>query len=53
LSGWIGETYSGFMIVEGIWLIIALLIWRNKESILRLPIMNKMLEEMFRNEKDT
>jgi hypothetical protein len=53
LSAWIGESYAGFLIVSGIWLVIALLVWMNKESILRIPIMNKMIAEMFRNEKDT
>lgn len=53
LSAWIGESYVGFLIVAGIWLVVALLVWMNKESILRIPIMNKMLVEMFRNEKDT
>jgi hypothetical protein len=53
LSAWIGESYAGFLIVAGIWLIIALLVWMNKEGILRIPIMNKMIAEMFRHEKDT
>lgn len=53
LSGWIGETYAGFLIVAAIWLLIAILVWVNKESLLRLPIMNKMLKEMFRNEEDS
>ena len=53
LSGWIGEAYAGFLIVAGFWLLIAILVWMNKENLLRLPIMNKMLKEMFRHEEDT
>lgn len=53
LSSWLGETYLGFLIVAGVWLLIALLIWVNKERLLRLPIMNKMLKEMFRHEEDS
>lgn len=53
LSGWIGSTWSGFLVVGGIWLVIALVIWASREQLLRMPIMNKMLHEMFRDEEDT
>ena len=51
LGEWLGELYVGFLVVAGFWLFVALLIWANKESLLRLPIMDKMLKEMFRNEE--
>lgn len=53
LSARIGTMYSGFLIVGGTWLLIAVFAWMSRERILRLPIMNKMLHEMFRDEEDT
>jgi protein-S-isoprenylcysteine O-methyltransferase Ste14 len=53
ISDWIGAMYSGFLIVGGAWLILAILMWAGREKILRLPIMNKMLQEMFKDEEDT
>jgi len=47
-----GEYYWGFFIVAGIYLLIALLVWALKEKILRLPIMNAMLRQFFKNEED-
>lgn len=53
LSDSIGNLWSGFFIVSGVWLLIALVVWFSRERILRMPIMNKMLHEMFRDEEDT
>lgn len=53
LSNWLGESYSGFLIVGVIWLLIATIIWISRERLLRIPIMNKMLHEMFKDEEDS
>ncbi len=53
LGDWIGNLWSGFFIVGGAWLLIALVVWFSREKFLRLPIMNKMLHEMFSDEEDT
>jgi hypothetical protein len=52
LSPLVGPAYSGFLIVGGVWLLLAVIIWMGREKILRLPIMNRMLSEMFRDEED-
>jgi uncharacterized membrane protein YgcG len=52
LSAWMGPMYSGFLVVGATWLVLALLILVSRENILRTPIMNKMLHEMFRDEED-
>jgi uncharacterized membrane protein YcjF (UPF0283 family) len=50
---WIGNSWSGFMIVGGMWLMIAFTLWISREKWLRMPMMNKMLQEMFKDEEDT
>ncbi|HEX6913625.1 MAG TPA: phage holin family protein [Chitinophagaceae bacterium] len=53
LSGWIGVDYAGFLMVGGFWLLVGLVIWLTREKLLRMPIMNKMLHEMFHDEADS
>ena len=50
-----GTLYWGFLIVAGIYLFIAFIVWSLQEKILRLPLMNFMLEQLFKtddNEKN-
>lgn len=47
-----GEYYLGFLIVAGIYLLLGLITWALKERMLRIPIMNKMLEQLFKEDDD-
>ena len=48
-----GEYYWGFLIVAGIYLLIGILVWSLKERILRMPIMNAILQQLFNEEEDS
>ena len=48
-----GEYYWGFLIVAGIHLLIGILVWALKERILRMPIMNAILQQLFNEEEDS
>ena len=55
LGKFTGALYWGFLIVAGIYLLLAFMIWSMQEKILRLPIMNFMLQLLFKtnnNEKN-
>lgn len=52
LSEWIGESYAGSFIVAGIYLLSALALWRSKEKLIRIPVMNAILQQMFSDEED-
>ncbi|MFT3845264.1 MAG: phage holin family protein [Lacibacter sp.] len=45
-----GELYWGFLIVSGIYLLAALIVWGFKERLLRIPIMNAILEQLFKDD---
>jgi hypothetical protein len=47
-----GELYWGFLMVAGIYLLLGLLVWVFREKILRMPIMNGMLQQLFKNDDD-
>jgi len=45
-----GENFWGFLIVSGLYFIIGILLWRGKERIIRIPIMNSILRQLFKEE---
>lgn len=47
-----GEYYWGFLIVAGIYLLIGILVWSLKEKLLRMPIMNALLQQLFKEEEE-
>lgn len=47
-----GEYYWGFLIVAGIYGLTGILVWTLKEKIIRLPIMNAILQQLFKEEND-
>lgn len=55
LSAWIGKMYAGFLIVAGIYLLAGIIAWSSRDRLLRIPIMNSMISQLFKddeNEKD-
>ena len=55
LGEWTGKLYWGQLLVAGLYLILAIVLWLNRERILRLPVLNALLQQFFRkdnNEKD-
>jgi hypothetical protein len=47
LSEWIGNTYAGFLIVAGIYLLIGVVVWVTRTRILQIPIMNAIIRQLF------
>jgi hypothetical protein len=50
LSAWIGKMYAGFLIVAGVYFLIAVVIWSARERLLRIPIMNSLIRQLFKEE---
>ena len=47
LSDWIGRSYAGFLIVAAIYLVTGYVVFKNKERILRRPILNAIVRKLF------
>lgn len=45
-----GENYWGFLIVSGIYFLLGIMLWRGKDRIIRVPIMNSILRQLFKQE---
>lgn len=52
LGEWIGRTWAGFLIVAGLYLLIGIIVWTAREKIIRLPIMNALIRQLFRNDDE-
>lgn len=47
LGSWLGAWWLGFLIVAGIYLLLGLITWLARGRLIRLPIMNAMIRQMF------
>lgn len=52
IGDYFGKTWLGFLLVAGFYLLAALLIWFAKERLLRIPIMNTIINRLFTHEID-
>lgn len=52
LAEWTGKTWLGFLIVAGIYLVLAIVVWIGRGKIIRIPIMNSMVKLLFKNGED-
>lgn len=52
LGNWIGSTWAGFLIVAGLYLLIGIIVWTAREKIIRLPIMNALIKQLFGEEDE-
>jgi len=50
LGAWVGKTWVGFLIVSGLYLLIGTLTWVAREKIIRLPVMNALIKQLFSND---
>ncbi|AXY74049.1 hypothetical protein D3H65_08665 [Paraflavitalea soli] len=50
LSAWIGKPWSGFLVVAVIYLLAGIITWGAKERMIRIPVMNKIIHQLFKNE---
>lgn len=52
LGEWIGKIWTGFIIVAGFFLIAGLIIWYAKGKLVRVPVMNAMIQQLFKNDEE-
>jgi len=50
LSDWIGKRYSGFLIVAGFYLLLAVIIWFARARLIRFPVMNAIIKLLHKKE---
>ena len=46
---WLKSYWLGFLLIAGVYLLVGLLVWAAKESLIRQPIMNAVIHQLFKN----
>lgn len=52
LGEWIGKTWAGFLIVAGLYLLIGIIVWTARGRMIRLPVMNALIKQLFGDENE-
>ena len=52
LGEWIGKTWVGFLIVAGLYLLIGIIVWAGRGKLIRLPVMNAMIQQLFTSDEE-
>lgn len=50
IGQWLGTMWLGFLIIAGLVLLFGVLLWLAKDKLLRIPIMNGIIEALFEKE---
>jgi membrane protein implicated in regulation of membrane protease activity len=51
LGQWTGNMWLGFLIVAAVYLLVAIIVWKAKDRLLALPIMNALIGRLFDEEE--
>ncbi|HEX2682615.1 MAG TPA: phage holin family protein [Ferruginibacter sp.] len=52
LGGWMGNTWAGFLVVAGFYLLIGIVTWTARGKLIRFPLMNALIKQIFSNEDE-
>lgn len=47
---WLGSLWLGFLILGAVYLLAGLIIWRGRRSLIQVPVMNAMIQQLFEEE---
>ena len=50
IGAWLGKTWLGFLIVAFFYLLLGFIMWLAKDKLLRIPILNAIIRQLFNNE---
>jgi len=52
LSAWIGKMYAGFLTISGVYFLLGIVVWKGREKFLRIPIMNGIIRQLFKENEE-
>jgi protein-S-isoprenylcysteine O-methyltransferase Ste14 len=52
LGEWLGKTWAGFLITALIYLLLGIITWSARTKLIRLPVMNAMIRQLFNKETE-
>ncbi len=52
LGIWLGKVWLGFLVVAGAYFFLGWIGWAARESLIRIPLMNEIIHQLFKNDID-
>jgi hypothetical protein len=52
IGQWLNSMWLGFLIVSAIYLLAGLILWARREKMIRIPVMNAIIRQLFNNNHD-
>jgi hypothetical protein len=52
LGQWLDSYWLGFLLVAGIYFLAGLFVWVARERLIRIPVMNAIIRQLFKNNDD-
>lgn len=52
IGEWIGKMWAGFLIVSGLYLLTGIIVWSARGKLIRLPIMNALIQQLSGNDEE-
>jgi len=52
LGQWLDNYWLGFLLVAGLYLLAGLFVWAARDRLIRIPVMNAIIRQLFKNEDD-
>ncbi|MFM9911672.1 MAG: phage holin family protein [Chitinophagaceae bacterium] len=52
LGEWIGKPWAGYLMVAFLYLLIGIVVWAARVKMIRLPIMNALIQQLFENNEE-
>lgn len=50
IGSWLDNMWLGFLLVAGFYLLAGIVVWSFKEQLIRLPIMNNIIRQLFKTD---
>jgi len=51
IGEWLDKPWAGFLIMAGVCLLKAIIIWTARKKIIQIPVMNALIQQLFSNPK--
>ncbi len=52
LGNWIGQTWAGFGLIALLYLVIGMVAWIARGKLIRLPLMNALIQQLFNDDEE-
>jgi Putative Actinobacterial Holin-X, holin superfamily III len=52
LGEWLGKIWAGFLVVACFYLLLGIIIWFARGKLIRVPVMNALIQQLFKHDEE-